>query len=265
MTELEWLSGWYCRPMYQVVRKQATTRQVRLYMAACCRLLEAEFFDPRILLAVEAAECCADDPHVERVANAVGFKFATSPHPKLPQTGRDGELARVIKGANQLLDNWRDWNGVQHRDARHAIAHAAFMSLRDKPQEVFTGGAGDAAEYCTQMIVDAATLLLGGTAEGLELYGPELESQTRRAIAGILRDIFGNPFRPVAIDSSWLTSSVTGLAQTIYGERAFNHLPILADALEDAGCTNADILNHCRQPGDHARGCWALDLILGKE
>jgi len=80
----------------------------------------------------------------------------------------------------------------------------------------------------------------------------------------ILRDIFGNPFNPVTLDSAWLTANVVGLAQSIYDERAFDRLPILADALEDAGCTNADILNHCRQPGEHVRGCWLVDLVLQK-
>jgi hypothetical protein len=54
------------------------------------------------------------------------------------------------------------------------------------------------------------------------------------------------------------------MAEGIYGERAFDRLPILADALEEAGCDNPDVLTHCRQPGSHVRGCWAVDLILGR-
>ncbi len=81
----------------------------------------------------------------------------------------------------------------------------------------------------------------------------------------MLRCIFGNPFRPVTCDPAWLTSAVTSLAQAIYNGTTFDRLPILADALEDAGCTNADLLNHCRQPGVHVKGCWALDLLLGRE
>ncbi len=81
----------------------------------------------------------------------------------------------------------------------------------------------------------------------------------------LLRDIFGNPFRPAAIDPSWLTSTVLALARGIYEDRAFDQLPILADALQDAGCDCDDILNHFRDPNaTHVRGCWALDLILGK-
>ncbi|AMV28725.1 hypothetical protein VT84_30245 [Gemmata sp. SH-PL17] len=80
----------------------------------------------------------------------------------------------------------------------------------------------------------------------------------------VLRDIFGNPFRPVTVESSWLTSTVTALATGIYAEKAFDRLPILADALMDAGCANDDLLNHLRSDGPHVRGCWALDLVLGK-
>jgi len=79
-----------------------------------------------------------------------------------------------------------------------------------------------------------------------------------------LRCLFGNPFRPVAIAPDWLTSTVVALAGGIYQERAFDRMPILADALQDAGCDSEDILSHCRQPGEHVRGCWVVDLVLGK-
>lgn len=80
----------------------------------------------------------------------------------------------------------------------------------------------------------------------------------------IFHDIFGNPFRPVTINPRWLTETVVALATGIYSERAFDRMPILADALEDAGCDHADILDHCRSNGPHVRGCWVVDLLLGK-
>jgi hypothetical protein len=80
----------------------------------------------------------------------------------------------------------------------------------------------------------------------------------------LLRDIFGNPFRPVALNPAWLTSDVLALARGIYDERAFDRMPILADALQDAGCDNDDILNHSRELGEHVRGCWVVDLALDK-
>jgi hypothetical protein len=87
----------------------------------------------------------------------------------------------------------------------------------------------------------------------------------RKARSGLVREIFGNPFRPVAVDPSWTGRTVTGLARAIYKDRAFDRLPILADALEDAGCTVADILAHCRGGGEHVRGCWVVDLLTGRE
>ncbi len=84
--------------------------------------------------------------------------------------------------------------------------------------------------------------------------------------ARLLDDIFGPvPFRHVAIESSWLTPSVVGIAGAIYARRAFHNLPILADALEDAGCADPDVLSHCRSKEPHVRGCWTLDLLLARK
>ncbi|MBA4192545.1 MAG: hypothetical protein C0467_31645 [Planctomycetaceae bacterium] len=79
-----------------------------------------------------------------------------------------------------------------------------------------------------------------------------------------MREVYGNPFRPVTIEPSWLTSDVVALATGIYAEKAFDRMPILADALQDAGCDNTEILGHCRGPGPHVRGCWLVDLLGGK-
>jgi hypothetical protein len=80
----------------------------------------------------------------------------------------------------------------------------------------------------------------------------------------VVRCLMPNPFRPVPPDPARLTSTAVSLAEGIYHDRAFDRLPILADALQDAGCENADILAHCRGPGPHVRGCWVVDLVLGK-
>lgn len=81
----------------------------------------------------------------------------------------------------------------------------------------------------------------------------------------IVRDIYGpNPFRIAAFEPRWRTPEVIGISRRIYDERDFAAMPILADALEDAGC-DADVLAHCRGPGPHVRGCWVIDLVLAKE
>jgi hypothetical protein len=91
------------------------------------------------------------------------------------------------------------------------------------------------------------------------------KDQELRSQAHLLRDIFGNPFRPVAFAPAWRTDTAVSLARQMYESRDFSAMPILADALQDAGCDNAEILDHCRGPGPHVRGCWVVDLVLGKE
>ncbi len=86
----------------------------------------------------------------------------------------------------------------------------------------------------------------------------------RIGMTSLLRDIFGNPFHPITLDPSWLTSTVVSLARQIYDSRDFTAMPILADALQDAGCDNPQIVEHCQGPGSHVRGCWVCDLCLNK-
>jgi hypothetical protein len=93
----------------------------------------------------------------------------------------------------------------------------------------------------------------------------EARRQEAVAQAALLRDVIGNPFRPPAIDPAWLTSDVVALAGSIFDERDFAAMPILADALRDAGCEDEDLLAHCRCEGPHIRGCWVLDLVLGRK
>jgi hypothetical protein len=98
--------------------------------------------------------------------------------------------------------------------------------------------------------------------------------EERRIQAILVHEVFGPlPFRPVTLDPACLTGSkIQKLARVAYDERLLpsGHMipecvPILADALEEAGCTNADILSHCRGPWPHVRGCWVVDLLLAKE
>ena len=105
-----------------------------------------------------------------------------------------------------------------------------------------------------------------GLVENGAVYAAGMEAgrEPRREHARFVRCVFGNPFRPTTLEHSWLTSTVLTLASGIYAERAFDRLPILADALQDAGCENIDILSHCRSEGPHVRGCWVVDLLLDK-
>jgi hypothetical protein len=99
----------------------------------------------------------------------------------------------------------------------------------------------------------------------------QTQAQARRQcdadLAVLLLEIFGNPFRPVTLDPVWLTwhdGLLASMARQMYESRDFTDMPMLADALEEAGCTDQDILAHCRSGGEHVRGCWVVDLLLGK-
>lgn len=117
-------------------------------------------------------------------------------------------------------------------------------------------------------VKDIAYAALGHDPDGLVAIPPAQIADTIRGYqtnpAHYLRDIFGNPFRPVAFDPEWRTSTVVAVARGMYENRDFSPIPLLADALQDTGCENETILNHCRSAGSHVRGCWVLEMILGK-
>jgi hypothetical protein len=172
----------------------------------------------------------------------------------------EGELARGVEVSERFADGQADKEEL--RAARIAAleverqAAAVAFSYPYQPER---------REYQRLRVIRAAAdTARGWLGRAAQRAGEAVREPGWAAQAA--REVF-NPFRPLAVQTSWLAwAGGTGfkLARVIYEERAFDRLPILADALEDAGCDNADILGHLRGPGPHVRGCWALDLILGK-
>jgi len=121
-----------------------------------------------------------------------------------------------------------------------------------------------------QVIHPTVSSFLGAVSSAAQACGDwysESRPKERPVQASLLRDLFNHPSHPVSIAASylaWNDEIIPKIAWTIYQERRFEDLPILADALEEAGCSDAQLLSHCRGPGPHVRGCWALDLLLGK-
>lgn len=149
-----------------------------------------------------------------------------------------------------------------------ARKQAAIATLREPALTTITGAGWRAADATVLVAhVGSDHVLINAPARAavaLVSYGVKDLDDARQEQAVLFRDIFGNPFRPVAFDPAWRTEHTTGLALKMYDDREFGAMPILADALEEAGCDNADILAHCREPGVHVRGCWVVDLVLGK-
>ncbi|VTT98064.1 Uncharacterized protein OS=Sorangium cellulosum (strain So ce56) GN=sce5710 PE=4 SV=1 [Gemmataceae bacterium] len=142
---------------------------------------------------------------------------------------------------------------------RH-MAASSFLETCWEPRGFERGQRTIEYAWCFRMASMTEDKLHVALARGDEAIDPS----SLHPYANLLREIFGPLlFRDVLIAPEWRTSDVTALARGVYVEKAFDRLPILADALQDAGCDSDEILTHLRSDGPHVRGCWALDLILG--
>ncbi len=163
--------------------------------------------------------------------------------------------ARFIDGAASLTEL-----AAAQFEPRTSSDIACFYTIdRDDERIAAMTAAGNAAR--------AVSRLEGVPKEETENSDADRDARFTRETAAqsqFLRCIFGNPFRPVMFAPSWRTETAVSLAAGIYEQRAFDRLPILADALEEAGCDHPDVLSHCRGPGPHARGCWVVDGVLDK-
>jgi hypothetical protein len=237
MTEAEWLACTDPQLMLEFLRGKVSDRKLRLFGCACCRGIWHLLTDKRSRRAIDVAERFGDG-EVSTKGLAKAFLKA---HDAFQEANDDDWC--LYHGTNIVSGLVRPVvANEQHPDAYDPIRLS---------QDVIDLLACEAS-HAEEEDADGR-----GYTEGEDL---ECKRQS-----GIIRDVLGNPFNPAALDPSWLTSTVLALAAGIYCEKAFDRMPILADALEDAGCDDEDVLNHCRLPGEHVRGCWVLDLVLGKK
>lgn len=264
MTESEWLAGEEPDPLLAMLwaSGRRSERKLRLFGVACVRRIW-HLLSPRAsrLFHQAAKEWVhvhqrreGDVYQASRECVAVVERYADG-------LASDQQLLQAWESASAVAQDAHDY--IQPEECHEWAATAAAclaqrdVELLDQPGNVYPPIEFYNVPLNAALAVQAAAgrLLSGGTGAPAEFA----------AQASLLRDIFGNPFRPVTADPAWLTSTVVSLALAIYDERALDRLPILADALEDAGCDHADILDHCRGPGPHARGCFVVDLLLKKE
>jgi hypothetical protein len=151
-------------------------------------------------------------------------------------------------------------------DAARAVANAAVKDLGQTEYKWEPDGwAANAAEMVAHGTAKIYFQLAASrAAEAIGQAGVRTNAAERAIQFGLLRDIFGNPFRVVTFESLWRTDTAVTLAKQMYESREFGAMSILADALQDAGCDDEDVLAHCRNEGLHVRGCWVIDLVLGK-
>jgi hypothetical protein len=166
----------------------------------------------------------------------------------------DGRLLQALDTAERAADGRAD-------EAECAAVEAAVMRAAREAEGGVPAAIWVAAATATPTREELSAFL-GAAREGVD--DPDAE---RLRQCALLRELFGNPFRPRRLEAAWLRwndRAVPKLARAVYDDGRFSDLPILADALEEAGCDDADLLGHCRG-GGHVRGCWAVDLLLGQQ
>jgi hypothetical protein len=278
VTEQEWLACTDPTPMLEFLRRRASDRKLRLFACACCRQVW-NLLSPEDQGIVARVEQCADGHfNLEDVRRRLRVQFP-----------------------NSLFEEWdiSDWGDIRRRLREEDPQWLLDEELDEVeaesgwfPEILFLPNPGRPALITARQMhrwkeesikIDTSRRTKPVREHDLEAWQATWDEiwdpfDAARAAAretgvasqvAILRDLFGNPFRPsprLTPDLlAWNDGTVRRLAEGIYEDRAFDRLPILADALEEAGCTDQAILDHCRHPGPHVRGCWVVDLLLGKE
>ena len=265
-TEAEAEGAWFTctdpRPMYQLLRSKERGRKFRLFACACCRRLEHLLTDERSLRALEVLERFLDGELTQT-------EYTLGKHEAADASAAQARVAGATESRH----------GSSEADR---VRMFAFMFAAQAVAECFGSVTSAASDCC-------GALRGFGTAEimdevKLRETGDRIETAERIIQAALLRDIFGNPFHPIAFAPAWRNAAALSLAQKMYNSHDFGEMSDLADLLEDAGCDNEQILNHCRYSGHqtelhsglppagngtqtsvHVRGCWVVDLVLGKE
>jgi hypothetical protein len=244
MTEAEWLTCDTPTLLLAHVRGTLSQRKDRLLAVALCSIIWDIILDERSRRALEVAEAFADG-----MVSADELRMA---YGEAVDAGRDG--ARGNHAA--MGGGWDDAQMI----AADAVGYCAAPD--SSYVSMLTIHAADAVTYRAAPDCSYVSMLTVQRTLSAAAYRGTLDSDTPLFLR-VVYDVVGNPFRPV-VDAGWRIHTVTQLAWAIYAERGFDRLPILADTLEDAGCTARAILDHLRESGPHVRGCWALDLLLGK-
>ena len=268
MDEAEWLA---CNDPDELVaflqdRERVSDRKARLFAVACCRRIWHLITDERSRRAVEVAERFADGKATDlerEVADAAANEASKDAYTSVALA-----TCRDVDGSNTYLGNY---NSAEATATAAAVCYGSTLAPGDLSVSVsFKGSWETFMAWVARGVVLAVAQATRRVADPVAGCGAATTAETSEKVVQcrLLHCLLGNPFRPLLLAPSWVAwndGTVAKLAKGIYDDRAFDRLPVLADALEDAGCDNADILSHLRGPGPHVRGCWVVDLLLGKE
>lgn len=252
MTEDAWLTCDDWRPMLDHLAAKVTRRKGTLYLCAGLRCLWDLLFDDESRRAVEVAERAADDTatfeelrRAHWLAEAPTFGFYFEPEFVRGHTRDPTHWSSVTRLLEMGIYSEADTLGDQplgDEETIRRLTNAAEIAYYGLGRVFLEGEKGGLGERLVRLLSDQGDWPGGW----------------------LVREVFGNPFRPVEVDPAWRTETVLYFAGRAYAGRSFDDLPLLADVLENADCDAVELLEHLRGPGPHVLGCWALDLVLGK-
>jgi hypothetical protein len=257
MDEAEWLACTDPEAMLRFLRGRASARKLRLFACACAGTVEHLMKHERSRQALRVARRFADGQASEGELNAA--------RKSARDAEREDERLVPSPSASYIVNSAYRLGLVAAFEAARSAADAAWVPSRHDGVDFAVRSAGEARDALFYQKVSAT----GGSGETALFYAYENERPAlEQAQCLLLRDIVGNPFRPVVLEPAWLGwegGTVVRLAQAIYEGKVFERLAYLGDALEEAGCANAEVLGHCRSEGGHVRGCWVVDALMGKK
>ena len=231
MTEDQWLASTDPTEMLEFLESsgKASNRKIRLFAVACCRRVSCLLTDARSHAALDAAEGSISPSQLSSA-------WFNARRAVMESAAIQGAQASIRPPVKAWFPSWKATRAAQ-------LVASNSVPVRE----------------VSALLVDIAALRVSES---------ELDyavSQERNEQATLLRCICGNPFRRQnQFDPAWRMPATLALARDMYDSRSFDRLPALAEALEAAGCRDAEILAHCRSGGEHVRGCWVVDLVLGK-
>jgi len=250
MQEATWIAS--TRPSRMLnelkVRRPSEARKFRLVAVACCRRIW-DLLDEPARRAVDGLERFADGRSNEGEMTALAREalIAAWAHTEVPWAMHAAEAA-----ANAVAwedDHQRRPEGpVINRIAR--VAGSAYHAAYARAAALHTGA------------LEGGGRLAIRSEEAAESWQAAIQAEEATQ-AELVREVFGNVCRPIEFDPAWRSAGVAGLARAIEESGDFDGMPALGDALEEAGCARPEILDHCRSPGGHVRGCWVVDAVLG--
>jgi len=260
MTEQEWLE---CKDpakklcLFRGRLRNGFNRKIRLFACACCRRIWDRFVDERSRMAVEVAERYADGEATDEELSTASIAASQAHREVFETIGKGGAC---IEWAAEYAAHPIPFHG-----ARNVIWMAAtsrsYEIRKKRPPEW-----DDIRLFPCEITKNSGPLSHElGKWKVKRLKEPAATGAEKPIQMALLNDIFGNPFRPITVEPTWLTPAVVQQAQVIYNDRAFDRMPNLSESLQDAGCDHEEILSHCRGAEPHVRGCCVVDLILGKQ